>query len=103
MNTAVIDHDFPPPAAEWRRSGPFLAIAVFLHAAILFYPLKLAIGGDPRQPVNTKDPNRTLDVNDHIINFLNVHTLEEEVVVLMTYLTFVISIFSPNSIWLGFF
>ena len=44
MNTAVIDLDLPPPAAEWRRSGPFLAIAAFLHAALLFYPLKIAIG-----------------------------------------------------------
>ena len=35
MNTAVIDLDLPPPAAEWRRSGPFLAIAAFLHAAML--------------------------------------------------------------------
>ncbi len=44
-------------------------------------PLKLAIGGDPRKPVNTKDPNRTLDRNDHIINFLNENTLEEDAVV----------------------
>jgi hypothetical protein len=33
-------------------------------------PLKLVIPGDPRRPVNTKDPNRKLDQNDHIINFL---------------------------------
>jgi hypothetical protein len=44
-------------------------------------PLKLVIGGDPRKPVNTKDSNRTLDLNDHIINFLNDNTLEEDVVV----------------------
>lgn len=44
-------------------------------------PIKLLIGGDPRQSVNTKDPGRTLDLNDHIINFLNEHTLEEDVVV----------------------
>lgn len=44
-------------------------------------PVKLAIGGDPRKPVNTKDPNRTLDLNDHIINFLNDNTIEEDVVV----------------------
>lgn len=36
-------------------------------------PLKLVIGGDPRKPVNTKDPKRTLDMNDHIINFLEDH------------------------------
>jgi len=43
--------------------------------------LKLSIGGDPRQPVNTKDSQRKLDLNDHIINFLNENTVEEEVVV----------------------
>ncbi len=44
-------------------------------------PLKLVINGDPRKPVDTKEPGRTLDMNDHIINFLNDHTIEEEVVV----------------------
>jgi len=43
-------------------------------------PLKLVIGGDPRKRVNTKDPGRTLDKNDHIINFLNDNTIEEDVV-----------------------
>ncbi len=44
--------------------------------------LKVTIPGDPRKPVDTKDPNRTLDMNDHIINFLNDHApIEEEVVV----------------------
>lgn len=44
-------------------------------------PLKVLIPGDPRQPVNTKDPARKLDLNDHIINFLNDHTITEDVVV----------------------
>ena len=44
-------------------------------------PLKLAINGDPRQPVNTKEPGRELDKNDHIINFLDENTIEEDVVV----------------------
>ncbi|MEE3219690.1 MAG: hypothetical protein VX257_05475 [Planctomycetota bacterium] len=44
-------------------------------------PLKLVIPGDPRTPVDTKDPNRKHDMNDHIINFLNEHTIEEEVAV----------------------
>jgi len=44
-------------------------------------PLGIAIGPDPRKPVNTKEPGRKLDQNDHIINFLNDHTVEEEVVV----------------------
>lgn len=45
-------------------------------------PLKLVIPGDPRVPVDTKDPNRTLDVNDHIINFLKDHApIAEDVVV----------------------
>ena len=44
-------------------------------------PLKLVIPGDPRKPIDTKDPGRELDRNDHIINFLNEHTIEEEVLV----------------------
>ncbi len=44
-------------------------------------PLKLVIPGDPREPVETKDPNRELDANDRIVNFLNDHTIEKEVVV----------------------
>ena len=44
-------------------------------------PLEIAIGGDPRKPINTKEPGRKLDKNDHIINFLNDNTIEEEVVV----------------------
>jgi len=43
--------------------------------------LKLVIPGDPRKPVDTKDPNRKLDRNDHIINFLNSNTIEEDVVI----------------------
>ncbi|KPK46193.1 MAG: hypothetical protein AMK72_10105, partial [Planctomycetes bacterium SM23_25] len=44
-------------------------------------PLKLVITGDPRKRIDTKEPGRTLDRNDHIINFLNENTIEEEVVV----------------------
>ena len=29
---------------EWRRSGRFFLIAVALHVAVLFYPLKLVVG-----------------------------------------------------------
>ena len=36
-------------------------------------PIKLTIPSRPLRPVNTKDPHRTLDVNDHIINFLTDH------------------------------
>ncbi|MBL9148197.1 MAG: hypothetical protein JNM94_05825 [Phycisphaerae bacterium] len=43
-------------------------------------PLALAIPGDPRVPVNTKDTSRTLDRDDHIINFLEDHApIEVEV------------------------
>jgi len=35
--------------------------------------LELVIPGDPRKPVDTKDPARTLDKYDHIINFLEDH------------------------------
>jgi hypothetical protein len=44
-------------------------------------PLELAIPGDPRTPVDTKQAGRELDKNDHIINFLNANTIEEEIVV----------------------
>jgi len=43
-------------------------------------PLKLTISGDPRVPVDTEDPKRKLDMNDHIINFLNENTIEGYVV-----------------------
>lgn len=43
--------------------------------------VKIVIPGDPRVPVDTKAPNRKLDRNDHIINFLNANTIEEEIVV----------------------
>lgn len=33
-----------PDIPEWRRSGQFFVAAIALHAAVLFYPLKLAIG-----------------------------------------------------------
>ncbi len=36
-------------------------------------PLTLTIPGDPRVPVNTKDPGRNLTRDDHIINFLEDH------------------------------
>ena len=39
-------------------------------------PLKLVIPGDPRKRVNTKAKDRVLDVSDHIVNFLNEHTIE---------------------------
>lgn len=45
-------------------------------------PLVLSIPGDPRVRVNTKDTSRPLDVNDHIVNFLEDHApIEEDVVV----------------------
>lgn len=43
--------------------------------------LVLRIPGDPREPVDTNDPNRPLDRDDHIINFLNSRTITEQVVV----------------------
>jgi hypothetical protein len=36
-------------------------------------PLTLVIPSDPRTPTDTKNPARTLDRNDHIINFLEDH------------------------------
>jgi hypothetical protein len=43
-------------------------------------PLALEIPGDPRVRVDTKDPSRPLDRDDHIVNFLEDHPeIEEEV------------------------
>ena len=43
-------------------------------------PLVLAIPGDPRVRVDTKDPSRPLDRDDHIVNFLEDHPeVEEEI------------------------
>ncbi|MDG1853581.1 MAG: hypothetical protein P8I97_05455 [Verrucomicrobiales bacterium] len=42
-------------------------------------PLKIIIPDDPRKLVNTKGLGRKMDVNDHIINFLNDYTIEEKV------------------------
>ncbi|MES2921917.1 MAG: hypothetical protein V4819_10230 [Verrucomicrobiota bacterium] len=43
-------------------------------------PLKIAIAGDPRVRIDTKDPKRRLDRDDHIINFLEDHAeIEVEV------------------------
>lgn len=36
--------DFQPELPEWRRSGRFVLIALFLHAVVLFSPLQVAIG-----------------------------------------------------------
>lgn len=44
-------------------------------------PLELVICGDPRKPVNTNDPGRALDINDHMINFLAENVIEEDVVI----------------------
>lgn len=35
---------FCPEAPEWRRSGRFFLLALALHAAVLFAPLRLALG-----------------------------------------------------------
>jgi hypothetical protein len=44
--------------------------------------LVLTIPGDPRKKVDTHDKSRTLDLNDHIINFLDDHApIVEDVVV----------------------
>ena len=42
-------------------------------------PFSLFVPGDPRNPVNTKDSDRELDLYDHIINFLEDRFIEVEV------------------------
>ena len=37
----------PPARPEWRRSGHFFLLALALHAAILFYPIRIALA--PRE------------------------------------------------------
>jgi hypothetical protein len=45
-------------------------------------PVQLTVPGDPRVPVDTRDPQRVLDRDDHIINFLDDHApIEVEVTV----------------------
>jgi periplasmic protein TonB len=42
-----MDHvlrELPCGLPEWRRSGKFFAIALALHLAVIFYPLKLFVG-----------------------------------------------------------
>ena len=42
-----------PETPEWRRSGRFFVIAIALHAAVLFYPLKEIISQLDTPPANT--------------------------------------------------
>ena len=42
MNGARLE--LPPDIPEWRRIGPFLALAVALHLAVLLFPLRFVIG-----------------------------------------------------------
>lgn len=42
-----------PETPEWRRSGRFFVIAIALHAAVLFYPLKMVISLLESPPANT--------------------------------------------------
>lgn len=82
-----LEIDLGEPAVRRDYTQLALAMAV-VHAAkgpeadLSPRPLlKLVIPGDPRVPVNTNDPSRKLDRYDHIINFLNSTTIEEDVVV----------------------
>lgn len=44
---------FPPEQDEWQHSSRYLAIAAALHAVVLFFPLKLAIGQIEIPPAET--------------------------------------------------
>ena len=44
---------FESDIPEWRRSGLFFFIAIVLHAAVLFYPLKLVINQLKTTPPDT--------------------------------------------------
>jgi len=43
----------PHERTEWQHGGRYIAIAAALHAAILFYPLKIAIGQIEPPPAET--------------------------------------------------
>lgn len=45
----------PPRPSEWLNSGPYLVIAIALHAAVLFYPLKRAVS-----PLDAPEPSTIL-------------------------------------------
>ena len=51
-----MDHvlrELPCELPEWRRSGRFFAIALALHLAVIFYPLKLFVGSLEIPPPTT--------------------------------------------------
>lgn len=56
MLTERLVSPFLVPAAppEWRRSGPFIALAIVLHAAILAVPLRKALEELPLPPLNIR-------------------------------------------------
>ena len=73
--------------AKFEKYRQLALAAAIVHAKGMYEfdisprsPLELVIGGDPRKKVDTKASGRTLDMNDHIINFLNENTIVEEVV-----------------------
>ena len=45
--------ELPGELPEWRRSGRFFAIALALHLAVIFYPLKLFVGNLEIPPPTT--------------------------------------------------
>ena len=45
--------ELPCELPEWRRSGQFFAIALALHLAVIFYPLKLFVGNLEIPPPTT--------------------------------------------------
>ena len=51
MSVSILS--LPPEQAEWQHSSRYFAIAAALHAAVLFYPLKLAIGQIEIPPAET--------------------------------------------------
>lgn len=62
----------PTKASPWN-DGDEQAVSSALPDVSPREPLVLTIPTDPRVPVDTKDSKRTLDANDHIVNFLEDH------------------------------
>lgn len=73
--------------AEFERYSQLAMAAAIVHSNLASEadieprrPIRLFVGGDPRRPVDTKARRGNLDMNDHIINFLNDNTIEVDVV-----------------------
>ena len=72
----AIQGSYSPPrkqAGRWNDGDDAGAPDATLPDVTPRPPLQLVVPGDPRVRVDTKEPGRTLDRDDHIVNFLEDH------------------------------